>query len=113
VSAEQDAMIQAAFAELRVEFAGKLPDRIEAVSRAIRAAGAAREDGELRDAARSVAHKLRGSAGSYGFPEISAAAGRIEEAFVDLRGEVAADPAASWRVILEALAELERTGSES
>jgi CheY-like chemotaxis protein len=28
----------------------------------------------------SLAHKLRGSAGAYGFPEVSAAAGKVEEA---------------------------------
>jgi HPt (histidine-containing phosphotransfer) domain-containing protein len=109
VSPEQDELIRAAFAELRDELASKLPDRIEAVSRAIRAADGDRGDGALRDEARGAAHRLRGSAGSYGFPEISAAAGRIEEALVDLKENVAPDPASSWRMILDALSELERS----
>ena len=112
MSAERDAMIRAALAELRDDFASRLPDRIEAVSKAIRAADGDRQDGELRDEARGAAHRLRGSAGSYGFPAVSVAAGRIEDALVALAAGSAEDPVAAWATITEARAELERAANE-
>jgi HPt (histidine-containing phosphotransfer) domain-containing protein len=105
-------MIRAAFAELHDEFASVLPGRIEVVAAAIRTADAARGDEALRDEARSAAHRLRGSAGSYGFPAISATAGRIEEALVALAAGSAEDPVADWATITAALRELESAANE-
>lgn len=108
MSAERDALVRAAFDELHQEFAAKLPDRIGAVVAAASAASASREDPALREEALRVAHKLRGAAGSYGFPAISATAARIEEALVDLSASDAADPVTTWATITDATAELER-----
>ena len=109
---DHDAMIRAAFEELHQEFASRLPARIEALAAAIHAAAAARDDEAARDQARGLAHRLRGSAGSYGFPAISATAERIEEAFIDLKAIPAADPRSSWATILAALVELEHAATE-
>lgn len=108
MSAERDALVRAAFDELHQEFAAKLPSRVGALVAAALAASASRDDPALREEARSVAHKLRGAAGSYGFPAISATAARIEEAFVHLSATAGADPATTWATILDATAELER-----
>ncbi|MEP7120542.1 MAG: Hpt domain-containing protein [Byssovorax sp.] len=111
MSAERDALIREAFVELRQEFAIALPDRVVALATAVRAAATSRDDSALHDEARSGAHKLRGAAGSYGFPAISAAAGRIEEALVEVGAGDGADPAAAWATILEATAAIERASS--
>jgi HPt (histidine-containing phosphotransfer) domain-containing protein len=61
--------------ELQRMYRQALPDRIAALS-------AAREDGsaEAVSAIRRIAHTLRGSGGTYGFPEISDAARAVEDA---------------------------------
>jgi HPt (histidine-containing phosphotransfer) domain-containing protein len=111
VSAEQDALIRAAFAELHDGFALKLPARIAGLAEAVRAAEASPDDAALREVAGRSAHALRGAAGSYGFPEISASAATIEDALAELRARLAPDPASSWAVIVESLAELERAAT--
>jgi len=58
--------------ELRSLYRRALPARIGALE----SARAAADD----DAARRVAHALRGSGGTYGFPEISTAAAAVEDA---------------------------------
>lgn len=112
MSADFEERIRAAFEELHREFSSKLPARIETLAAAIRAADAARDDLALREEARGFAHKLRGSAGSYGFPAISAMAERIEEAFIVLKASPAVDPEAPWATIAAALAELESAARE-
>lgn len=108
MSAEQDALIVAAFAELHQELSLKLPARVARLAEAVRAAEASRDDVALLEAACRSAHGLRGAAGSYGFPEISASAGTIEDAIAELRANVAADPAPRWAVIFASLTDLER-----
>lgn len=58
--------------ELRSAYRAGLPQKIDALGAAI-----ADED---RDAARALAHRLRGTSGSYGLPAVSAIAGAIEDA---------------------------------
>lgn len=58
----------AALADL---FFGELPGRIDSMRRAL----AARDLGSVQ----FIAHQLRGAAGGYGFPEIGAAAGALED----------------------------------
>jgi HPt (histidine-containing phosphotransfer) domain-containing protein len=108
MSAERDALVRAAFEELHQEFATRLPDRIGAIVAAVAAASASRDDLALREEAQNRAHKLRGSAGSYGFPAISATAARLEEAFVELGAIAGADAEATWATITESVADLER-----
>jgi CheY-like chemotaxis protein len=82
--------LEAALAAQRAEYASVLPRRIEALTSAL---AAAREKGSvpMLEAARVLAHKLRGSAGSHGLLTISEAAAAIEEAIRHAEG----DPAAS------------------
>lgn len=65
--------------ELRSWYREQLAARIEALEAA---AGALREGsaGEARGTIRRIAHALRGSGGTYGFPRITEAAAEIEEA---------------------------------
>jgi len=59
--------------ELAREFAGRLPEVIDALARAIASNTAE---------ARRMAHKLKGSAGSFGYPEVSACVARLEQLLV-------------------------------
>lgn len=61
-----------------------LPDRAAAIQHAL-------DDGDL-DIVRALAKQLKGSAGSYGFPQITAAAGAVDKAIVagDEEGKVRA-----------------------
>lgn len=61
-------------------------DSLKGYGDAIRSAAAALRDGNAEAAVslRRIAHSLRGSGGSYGYPEISAAAAAVEDAGSDL-----------------------------
>jgi len=61
--------------ELRAHYAKALPSRIAAL-----ASARDQDDEEARATIRRIAHALRGSGGTYGFPEISEAAGAVENA---------------------------------
>jgi HPt (histidine-containing phosphotransfer) domain-containing protein len=67
--------LDAELAALCAEYARALPDRAEAIARAVEDA---RRDPSLREAASALAHLLAGTAGSYGFAEVSAIARRLE-----------------------------------
>lgn len=81
--------------ELERRFLLSARNRIEELesARARRAAGEEASDDELRD----IAHKLKGSGATYGFPEVSIRAARVEDA-----------PSAGLSAPLEALLELLR-----
>ncbi len=68
-----------ALALLRAEYSAALPDKVDALVRAVHASRRRAGDAELSAEARSHAHRLRGTSGSYGLHEVSLAAGRIEE----------------------------------
>ncbi len=61
---------------LRQEFVAKLPAKLSALEAAVRAAI---HDRTKLAAATMLAHRLRGSAGSFGQPAVGVAVGRIEE----------------------------------
>lgn len=67
-------------AALRDEYAQTLPARLEELSQAVRLAREAAGDPECSRRVQALAHALRGTAGTFGFRDLSAAAGRIEEA---------------------------------
>ena len=69
---------EAEFAALKAEYAASLPAKVDALDALLQAvtAGAPGALEELR----SRSHRLRGSAGSYGFDRVSDAAGRLEDA---------------------------------
>jgi len=62
--------------ELVELFVTEIPQRMDALSQAL--------DGQRLDDVRRMAHQLRGSSGSYGFPTLGQAAGRIEDAIKTL-----------------------------
>ncbi len=69
--------LRRALAEVRAEYAAELPALVEALAvLVVEAAGRP----EAVGVARSAAHRLRGTAGSYGFAALGEAAGRIEDA---------------------------------
>jgi chemotaxis protein histidine kinase CheA len=68
-----------ALAALRIDYARRLPGRVRQVARALRALRRTPGDARLLERARALAHRLRGTAGSYGFAAVGAAAGRVED----------------------------------
>jgi diguanylate cyclase (GGDEF)-like protein len=78
-------------AELRHEYRRALPEKVEALTRAV---AASRLDGSRRPEARALAHRLRGTAGSFGAGDIGEMAGRIEDLLVRI-GEAASEEL--WR----------------
>ncbi len=75
MSQVRDPAIIALLAEARLQFAAGLPAKV-AELQALLGRGA-------WDELRRAAHKLRGSTGTYGFMELSAAAGGIEDALLE------------------------------
>jgi HPt (histidine-containing phosphotransfer) domain-containing protein len=71
------AAIQAALAELRAEYAEGLPALLADLSAAVEAACAS-EGGEAVRHLQTLAHRMHGAAGSYGFKGVSAAAATLE-----------------------------------
>jgi HPt (histidine-containing phosphotransfer) domain-containing protein len=69
-----DSTVEQMLAEARAHFAASLPAKAVALEEQL-ARGAWEE-------ARRSAHKLRGSAGTYGFAVLGAAAGEVEEALI-------------------------------
>jgi HPt (histidine-containing phosphotransfer) domain-containing protein len=94
------------YAALCRTYAERLPARLLALRAQIDDARARRAPGALGEA-RDSAHKLHGTAGSYGFAEVTAAFGAVERAIDELvaRGE-AADP--DWSAVDAALDACER-----
>jgi DNA-binding response OmpR family regulator len=70
-----DPHLSTALAELYRQFAQQLPAKIAAVEEEV---AAARTDPRRMPRARDLAHALRGSAGAYGFPVVSASMGMVE-----------------------------------
>lgn len=78
MSGPPDPSVEQMLAEARAQFAASLPAKAAALEEHL-ARGAWEE-------ARRAAHKLRGSAGTYGFAALGAAAGEVEEALLAARG---------------------------
>ena len=71
--------VRAALRELSRELAVLLPERARAIAAAFDRARANPESVEAREALRVLVHRMRGSAGSHGFHELSRDAGLIED----------------------------------
>jgi HPt (histidine-containing phosphotransfer) domain-containing protein len=69
--------LDAELAALRATYGRELPAKARAVAAATRATVA---DPTKAEEATALAHRLRGTAGAYGFPTISRGAGAIEDA---------------------------------
>lgn len=80
--------------ELQCKYRTELPDRIADVVRAARAISAASDKAGSLQMLATLAHKLAGTSGIFGFPEVSRAAGALErdaERLIDAIGFNAAD----------------------
>jgi diguanylate cyclase (GGDEF)-like protein len=74
-------------AALRADYARKLPERIANLRDVVLAARAASGgDPEIWESARQLAHKLKGTTGSYGFLEISGMISHVEDSVRKSRG---------------------------
>ena len=92
-----------AMAQLKAEYGETLPAKLEELRLLVRAAGAAPADAQARRAARTAAHKLAGTAGSYGFPEESVTAAVVEAQAVQAERSDGPALAACWAVAESAL----------
>jgi HPt (histidine-containing phosphotransfer) domain-containing protein len=100
-----DPSIDALLTAVRAQFAASLPAKVAEIDGFIA--------GREWDEARRAAHKLRGSAATYGFAELGQAAAAIEDALLD--GVEPADDARSRIAerLVEARAEAARAAAES
>ena len=73
---------------LRSEYARELPVRLEELSSLFHQLKGQPDNLFMRGEARTHAHKLRGTAASYGFPGIGDAAAQIEDAIIALRQDL-------------------------
>ena len=101
---------QAEMAALCERYARTLPDKIDALARAVEAMRTARGGASESREAQVLAHKLRGAAGSYGQPVIGEAAGRIEDAVAALAEGGGSASEAEWKALRTAVESIEALG---
>ncbi|MBK8481457.1 MAG: diguanylate cyclase [Proteobacteria bacterium] len=92
-------------AELRKSYESHLGEKVDAIAQAL---AGARDRGLLDELKRAhqLAHRLHGTAGSYGFGPLGSAAGELEKAIVAQLRDPTSDR--RWSTITTALAELEQ-----
>jgi HPt (histidine-containing phosphotransfer) domain-containing protein len=96
--------VLAALRELQAEYGKVLPTLVATLAGALERAKGARSDGEALEEVRLQAHRLRGTAGSYGFREVGEAAIRIEETVRAMQaGGEGAMPGDPWQELEGAL----------
>ena len=61
------------------------------------------DDKQLLETARRLAHRVKGTSGSYGLTEVSAPLAAIEARLVDLLGSVVREPGGAWEEIQRGL----------
>ena len=100
---ESELELEAELAELRRRYARELPKKLDRLGELL---SAARESGDRTgvDAARQLAHSLKGSSGSYGFDQTSLELRRIEECLASLLEKATLDVEAHWPVLASAFA---------
>jgi HPt (histidine-containing phosphotransfer) domain-containing protein len=97
----RDPAIVALLAEARLQFARNIPAKVADLRSLL--------DRGAWDELRRAAHKLRGSTGTYGFMELSAAAADVEEALLEAGGPPSPDVQQRIAIrVAEATAEAER-----
>lgn len=101
------AEVSQALLELQEAYAGALPGLVAQLSGAAAEARLEGEAGEGLETLRMLSHRLRGTAGSYGFMEVSRAAAELEEVVRQL-AEMPGD--ALWARVDALLGEMERAG---
>jgi hypothetical protein len=87
---------------LRRSYQGKLAEMLARLASHVREAQKVPDGGELR-AARELAHRLKGTSGSYGFDVCSVELGTIEDRLNLLADGVPSNAAAAWLEIEQAL----------
>ncbi len=92
-------------AQLKAEYGDSLPAKLEELRGLVRLARAAPADGPARKAARTAAHRLAGTAGSYGFPEESITAAVVEAQAAQAERASGEQRSACWAVAESALDE--------
>jgi HPt (histidine-containing phosphotransfer) domain-containing protein len=97
-----DADLQRDLQRFREAYRRKLPGKLDQLDALLRGARGSHERGRL-EAARHLAHMLKGTSGSYGFEEISAELRRIEERLDRLLEGESPDSPAVWSEIEQAL----------
>ena len=96
--------INVEMARLLANYQADLPEKLRTLRDALRAARASSENQLLRDAARDLAHTLRGSAGCHGALAVGRFAGRIEDLLVAMGdARQPADPSSAWAEVDRAL----------
>jgi len=102
-SEQPDEQMDAALRALRASYREKLPDQLGELTESLRAS---REPGGSKAflRAREITHRLAGTAGSYGFADIGAALGKIDDALREVSAEDVEN--ARWSDIDAALAEI-------
>ncbi|HEY0839697.1 MAG TPA: response regulator [Vulgatibacter sp.] len=78
----EEADFERALSRLREAYREELPSRLGELRAAVEDAADSPRDVEVLNTARELAHRLRGTAGSYGFLQVGEEAGRIEELFL-------------------------------
>jgi CheY-like chemotaxis protein len=99
----EDAEMAATLAALKTEYLARLGDKVREQADAVRRAQSAQAP-DLEEAS-SLAHRLYGTAGSYGYHAVSTAAGRVEFLLESARKQAAAP---DWNAVQESLRELTR-----
>ncbi len=103
---------EAAMNEARREFALELPGMIQMLAQAIRHARDAGNDRRLLAEASNEAHKIKGSAGSYGYTRIGECAGRIERSLEALEPDEGTMSEILWSEIIRYLADAEAAATD-
>ncbi len=102
--------IRAALAELRAEYSEALPGVVGELSTAARTAFHNLDDPDLRHV-QTLAHRMHGAAGSYGFKAVSASAAKLEE-MLTLRAKEGKPQGEALRdAVLAAVVDIEDTAN--
>ena len=97
---------------LRAEYAKEVPSRVRRLARALRAWRRAPADAPSMERARVLAHRLRGTAGSYGFAAMGEAAGRVEDGILRAVSAPVEAHDAAWAELWTALRAAEAVAAE-
>jgi len=98
-----------AFEPLKQEFGARLPERLAELEAAVEKA---RTDRNATSEARKIAHRLRGSAGSYGYGAVGAAVGLVEDLLADVPAPPAPVRRLFWEDVARALTQARRESSQ-
>lgn len=91
------------FERLRQSYRGKLEELLVRLGSLVRQARRMRDGDDLL-AARELAHRLKGTSGSYGFDECSAELSKVEVCLEQIAAGAPVNAAATWLEIEQALA---------